>query len=92
MLAVDGGGDQTITFAGGAAMTAQDVADEIAATLTGATASAVVSKLKIESDTTGAASSIEVRPGSTAGLLAALGLTVDTYAGADNDIVAISVV
>lgn len=92
VLAVDGGGDQTITFTGGAAMTAQDVADEIAGALTGATASAVVSKLKIASDTTGASSSIEVRPGSTAGLLAALGLSVGTYTGANNDIVSVTVV
>ena len=73
-------------------MTAQDVADEIAGALTGATASAVVSKLKIASDTTGASSSIEVRPGSTAGLLAALGLSVGTYTGANNDIVSVTVV
>ena len=92
VLAVDGGGDQTIVFAGGGAMTAQDVADEIMLTLTGATASNMLGRVKIASDTTGATSSIEIKAGSTAALLAALGLTTGTYTGADNDIVAVNVV
>ena len=90
VLAVDGGGDQTVTFVGGAAMTAQEVADEINAAISGASASAVVSRVRLASDTTGAASSVEVRAGSTAGLLAALGLSVATYTGADASVVAIT--
>ena len=92
VLAIDGGADQTFVLAGGAALTAQDLVDEISPTLTGATASAMLGRLRIESDTVGVSSEVEVRPGSTAGLLAVLGLAVNTYSGADNDIVSVTVV
>ena len=91
VLAIDGGGDQTVTFAGSVGESAQEVVDEISAVLVGATASVVFGRVRVTSDTSGAASSVEVRPASTAGLLAVLGLAVGTSVGADND-VAVSVV
>lgn len=91
VLAIDGGGDQTVTFVGSAGETAQEVVDELAAVLTGATASTVFGRVRVASDTTGASSSVEVKNTSTAGLLAVLGLAVGVYIGADSDVTSVTV-
>ncbi len=63
ILAVDGGGDQTVTFAA-ADDTAQEVADAINAQTTGLTAGVTpAGNIQIMSDTSGSASTLEVRTG-----------------------------
>ena len=77
VVSIDGGADQTFTLTAGTDRTAYQIATELASAetpLSGATAYATGGKLTIVSDTTGAASSVQVQAGSTA----------DTPLGFDN--------
>ena len=83
-IKVDGAGSySTITLAAGGARTVDSVAAELNADpgLAGATASVVGGVLKITSNSTGGASSIEIAEGSSNGVLATLGGTAGTTAG-----------
>lgn len=60
-VAIDGGGDQVVTLAQGTNVTAQTIVDAINAQTNGLTASVVTNHVKIESNTTGASSSVQIK-------------------------------
>jgi hypothetical protein len=76
-LKVDGGSEQTITFAA-TDNSLEEIVDRCNATLAGAVASADNNQLKFTSDTAGAGSSIEITGGT---IYAALGHSLGTTAG-----------
>lgn len=79
-IAVDGGGDQTVTLTAGGAQTAQNVVDEINAQTTGLTASISSGKVKLTSNTSSGTSSIQIKTVAN-NAYTVLGLTVATYTG-----------
>lgn len=77
---VDEGAEQTVTFASPDPVAAQFLLDEINTQATGATATEEGGALRLSSDTTGTASTLEITGGSA---LTDLGLSVGTVTGKD---------
>lgn len=82
LLAIDGGSDQLVNLAAGAARTAQQVVDEINAQTNGVTASVVTNKVRLTSNSTGQSSSVQVKSVLNS-VYTALGLTTGTNSGTD---------
>lgn len=90
-IKVDGGSSMDVILTTDALKTAQEVADEINAGTTGLTASATAAKkVKIESNTTGSTSLIELETVAS-DAYTDLGLTVDIYTGTDTPSLSIKV-
>lgn len=86
-----GGGTLSTVFPALPAATAQNVADEINAAISGVEASDEGGALRLVTTATGALVSLEILGSSTAALLAALGLTTGTTNGRDTDVVSVTV-
>jgi uncharacterized phage protein gp47/JayE len=93
-LKINGGATVVTTFAGGVALTGQQIASEVQAAITlagqPATAAGALNRLRIATDDAGSTKSIQIMNTSTAGLLVELGgdfAVAATYVGADDAIV-----
>lgn len=95
-LKINGGVTVVTTFVGGVGLTGQQVTAEVQAAITAAaqpaTASGALNRLKVTTNGTGSATSVQIMNTSTAGLLVELGgdfAVAATYTGADEAIVSV---